>query len=413
MAKERRQLNWGWVWLGAAVILVLVFLAVRSLTRERLQVRVMQVSRQALESTESTNGRVEPEMNYPMTSPLATTVKAVYVQAGDTVPAGKLLMQLDDIDARARLAGAESGVKAAEAALDAATHNGTLEQQQASAAEVTRARLNRDQAQRDLDALVKLNATGAASASEVSAARQRLEGATAALSSAETSDKSRYSPAEVARARAALNDAEANLDAAREVENRTTVRAPIAGTVYTVDVKPKDFVEQGKRLLQLADLKREQVRAYYDEPTIGALAVGQPVVIQWDAEPGKFWHGHIERVPITVIQVETRRVGEAVVKIDDNNGGELLPDTNVTVTATTSSETNALAAPRDALRSENGKTYVFRVEGDELKRTPVTIGNFNLNQVAILSGLKAGDWVATGTISGQPLQEGVPIKELR
>lgn len=413
MAKERRQLNWGWVWLGAAVILVLVFLAVRSLTRERLQVRVMQVSRQALESTESTNGRVEPEMNYPMTSPLATTVKAVYVQAGDTVPAGKLLMQLDDIDARARLAAAESGVKAAEAALDAATHNGTLEQQQASAAEVTRARLNRDQAQRDLDALVKLNATGAASASEVSAARQRLEGATAALSSAETSDKSRYSPAEVARARAALNDAEANLDAAREVENRTTVRAPIAGTVYTVDVKPKDFVEQGKRLLQMADLKREQVRAYYDEPTIGALAVGQPVVIQWDAEPGKLWHGHIERVPITVIQVETRRVGEAVIKIDDNNGGELLPDTNVTVTATTSSETNALAAPRDALRSENGKTYVFRVEGDELKRTPVTIGNFNLSQVAILSGLKAGDWVATGTISGQPLQEGVPIKELR
>ena len=48
------------------------------------------------------------------------------------VPAGKLLMMLDDVQARARLATAESGVKTAQAAVDAATHNGTLEQQQAT-----------------------------------------------------------------------------------------------------------------------------------------------------------------------------------------------------------------------------------------------------------------------------------------
>ena len=49
----------------------------------------------------------------------------------------------------------------------------------------------------------------------------------------------------------------------------------------------------------------------------------------------------------------------------------------------------------------------------ELVRTPVTTGTFNLTQVAILSGLKEGDWVATGATSGQPLQEGVPIKVVR
>jgi HlyD family secretion protein len=48
-----------------------------------------------------------------------------------------------------------------------------------------------------------------------------------------------------------------------------------------------------------------------------------------------------------------------------------------------------------------------------LKRTPVTYGTMNLNQVAILSGLNAGDWVATGSISGQPLQEGVPIRPVK
>ena len=45
--------------------------------------------------------------------------------AGRPGPAGKLLLVLDDVQARARVATAESGVKAAQAALDAVTHNGT------------------------------------------------------------------------------------------------------------------------------------------------------------------------------------------------------------------------------------------------------------------------------------------------
>lgn len=412
MAKENSQLNWGWVWLTALVILVLVFMAVRSLTRERLDVRVAQVTRQSLKVTESTNGRVEPEMNIQVTSPISTTVKAVYVQPGDTVTAGKVLMQLDDIDALAKLATAESGVKTAQAMLDAATHNGTLEQQQASAAEVTRDRMDRDQAQHDLDALTKLNAAGAASGSEVAAAQRRLEAAQAALAAAETSGKNRYSPAELARAQAALSDAEANLAAARDVENRTSVRAPVSGTVYMINARPTDFVEAGKLLLQMADLKQEQVRAYYDEPDIGGLRVGEPALITWDAIPGKTWNGQVERVPVTVEQYGVRRVGEALISVSDSNG-QLLPDTNVTVTVTTSSQENALVIPKEALVVQNARAFVFRVEGDQLKRTPVTYGTLNVNQAEILSGLKEGEWVATGTISGQPLQEGMPIKEVK
>ena len=116
--------------------------------------------RQVLVNTVSTNGRVEPEENYEFYSPIATTVKAVYVQPGDKVPAGKLLMVLDDVQARARLATAESGVKAAQAAVDAATHNGTQEQRQMAAGDIARARLDRDQARRDLDALIKLQSDG-------------------------------------------------------------------------------------------------------------------------------------------------------------------------------------------------------------------------------------------------------------
>src|SRR5579863_6008127 len=246
MAQERKQLSWRWAWIGAAVILVLVFMSVRSLTRTRLEVRAAEATHQALSSTISTNGRVEPVNNYPKNCPIATTVLAIYVHPGDQVSAGKLLVELDDVQARAHLATAQAVVKNAQAAVEAATHNGTREQQQASAAEVTRARMDHDQAQHDLDALVRLNATGAASASEVSAARQRLATANATLEADETSSKGRYSAAEVDRAKAGLDDAEANLVAAQQVEDRTQVRSPAAGTVYSIDVKPGDFVEQGK-----------------------------------------------------------------------------------------------------------------------------------------------------------------------
>jgi HlyD family secretion protein len=193
---------------------------------------------------------------------------------------------------------------------------------------------------------------------------------------------------------------------------QATMRAPVAGTVYSLDAGRTVFVEEGKLVAQLADLRQERVRAYFDEPEIGRLAVGQKIQIKWDARPGHVWNGHIERTPVTVINLGTRSVGEVLVQIDDADG-ELLPDTNVTVTVTISSESNALSIPREALHSENGRNYVYKIVKDELKKTYVTTGSINLTQAAILSGLQDGDTVATGTVNGQPLLEGAPIKVVR
>jgi len=413
MVRERKQLDRRVIWIGAVILLVAVYFLARSLTRERLPVRIGEAVQEPISSTISNNGKVEPEQNYEVHSPIAALVKAVYVKEGDRVPAGKLLLQLDDVDVRAKLAAADSGVKSAQAALEAATHNGTLEQRQAAAAEIERDKLERDQAQHDLEALVKLNATGAASPSEVTAARQRLATGEANLHAAQQSAHDRYSQAEIARAQAALQDAEANRQAAQQVLAQTSVHAPISGTVYSLNVKPTEYTEEGKLLLQIADLHKEQVLGYFDEPEIGKLAVGQPVTIKWDARLGTVWHGHIERVPVTVITYGTRNVGEVPIEIDDNPDDQLLPDTNVTVTVTTSSQANALSIPRDALRSENGRTFVYKLDGDELKKTFVTTGTVNISQVAITSGLKSGDLVALGTTTGQPLQEGVPIKRVQ
>src|SRR5580704_7434867 len=101
MAEERKQAGRLWLWLGAAVIVVIVYFVARSFMRERLPVREARVSRQELVNNISTNGRVEPMVNFPISSPISTTVRAVNVQQGDQVPAGKPLLELDDAQARA------------------------------------------------------------------------------------------------------------------------------------------------------------------------------------------------------------------------------------------------------------------------------------------------------------------------
>jgi HlyD family secretion protein len=412
MAEARSQTGRRWLWAGIAVILIVVFFTARYFLREKLAVHVAQVEHAPLLNTVSPNGRVEPIVPYRFYSPIATTVKAVYAQDGDTAPAGKLLISLNDAQALAQVANAESGVKSAEAGLYAVTHNGTMAERQAAAATMDQDRLARDQAKQNLDALTKLAATGAASQGEVLSARSQLQTSEATLSAAEQSAKQRFSPDEIARAQAALADAQAALAAAKHVEAQTSIHAPIKGTIYTMDASPSEYTEPGKLLLQMANLSEERVRAYVDEPDLGRLAVGQKAVIRWDAKPDREWKGHITRLPSAVVTYTTRNVGEVLIALDDRPDG-LLPDTNVTVQVTISSEANALTMPREALHEQNGKYFAFKVVDGELKRVPITIGIPNITQVPIVSGLNDGDMVATGTVTGEPLQEGIPIKEVR
>jgi HlyD family secretion protein len=409
MAEERTEKSRRWRWIAVALVVIAVFFVARYFLRDRMPVRVAHVELETLRNEISTNARVEPVDNIQYYSPINTTVKAVHVREGETVPAGKLLIVLDDVSARSQVASAESAVRTAQANLDAVTHNGTQAERQSAAAEVEQDRLARDQAQHDLAALTQLAATGSAAPGEVAAARERLATAQASLDAAEQNAHHRFSPDDLSRAQAALNDARAALDAARHVEAQTSYSAPVAGTIYTLNAASSQFVAAGKLLLEMADLHHERVRAYFDEPDVGKLAVGQNVSIRWEAKPGREWHGHIAVLPATIVEYTTRHVGEVLIDFDEASN-ELPPQSNVTVTVTISSEPNALSMPREALHEQNGKYFVFKVVGNELKRTPVTIGPATITEVPILTGLQDGDIVATGTTTGQPLQEGVPIQ---
>jgi HlyD family secretion protein len=396
------------LWTLAAILLIIVFFAVRRLTREELPLRVAQATVQPLITTDSTNGKVEPQHNFEAHAPIPATVKRLYVKAGDHVARGQLLMALDDADAVARSAAAFASLRGAQANYQASEQGGTQEERNSLAGELTKAQMDRDQAQGDLETLRKLVAQGAAAPSEVASAQQRLDAANTSLSTLEKKQTARYSPADMAHSRADLEQAHAAYAAASAAVADSNVRAPFAGTVYSLPVSQSEYVQQGSLLLQMADLTKLQVRAYFDEPELGALHVGQPAIIAWDALPDREWHGRILSMPSTIITYTTRNVGEVLLSVDDADG-KLLPSTNVKVTVTEQRLDHVLTVPREGLHSESGKNYVYVLHGKVLRRQRVTVGARNLTQVQIVSGLTENATVALSTTNGEPLAEGVPV----
>ena len=410
MAEERRKrISSSVLWIAAAIALVVIFFGVRRMTREKLPLRVAESQVQDLIKPSSTNGRVQPQLTFEAHAPEASIVKDVLVHVGDRVHAGQLLVTLDDSNARAKLATATAALRTAQAGYQTVESGGSHQEQLALTSNIAKAQIDRDQAARDLDAIQKLAAKGAAAPSEVVQAQTRLEIAQASLHSLEEQKKKPFAPVELTRAQSTVEEAEAARAAANQVIEQSNVHAPFAGTVFSLPVTRYSYIEPGAEILQLADLSKLQVHAYFDEPEIGDLQLNNPVSIVWDAKPNLKFHGHIIRLPSSIIDYGTRRVGEVLISIDDSNG-VLLPNISVVVTVVTQEVRNALTVPREALHIEGGRDYVYVVSGDTLRRALVSVGALNLTSVQILSGLKEHTVVALGTTNGAPISEGVPIR---
>lgn len=397
---------------GVLAITALGAIGLHYLLRDKIVVRVAQAGNQDLLSTISTNGKVEPVQDYEAHTGPGGTVQKVYVKVGQKVHKGDLLVVMSSDDARAQIARANEQLKAAQLSLHAVQSGGNQEEQINLASELATAQGITAQATRDLAATQKLQQNGAASAAEVDAARQRLLSAQNAQRALEQRKSSRFTSLDHAHAQAVIGEAEANLAAANAGLKQVEIRAPFDGTIYSVAVNDYDFVGAGEVLVEMADLSNLRVRAYFDEPEIGKLANGQAVKITWDAKPALSWHGHIVRVPDTVITYGTRTVGEVLISVEDADG-QLLPNTNVNTTVTTLARNNVLTVPREALHTDNGATFVYVLNGHTLDKRNIQIGGVNLTQVEILSGLKSGDQVALSISGIQPISNGMHVDTIQ
>jgi HlyD family secretion protein len=403
----RQSRRW-WV-TSLAILAAVIVLAAFVHRDDAVPVRTAVVERSSIRSLVSTNGKIEPVNNFEAHAPVATSVRRVFFKEGDSVKKGQLLVVLDDSDARAQAARAQTLLKAAQADLDAAKRGGNQEEVLSLEAQLVKAGTDRDTAQHNLEALKKLEPEGAASAGEVREAENALARADAQLTFLRQKQTRRYSSAELARVEAQRTEAQATYDAAQDVLAKSNVRAPFDGIVYSLPAKQGGFVAAGDLLLQIADLRKVQVRAFVDEPDVGRLAPGNPIEITWDAVPGRVWRSAVTAIPSTVKLRGSRNVGETT-SIVDNKDLKLLPNINVGVTIVTGEHDNVLVLPREAVRMDDSKPYVLQVAGHELQRREVETSLSNLTQVEITHGLSANDVVAISSWNGKPIGDRTQVK---
>ncbi len=401
---RRRWLVW-----AAGIVAAVVLLASFMSRDDAVLVRAAQAHRNTIRSVVSTNGKVEPIQSFEAHAPVGTTVKKLLVKEGDHVKKGQLLVQLDDAEARSQAARALSQVSAAEADLSAIQSGGNREEVLTVEAQLTKAQGARDAAQRNLDALQRLQQKGAASPAEVKDAENQLARANVDLKLLQQKQKGRYSHPEIARVEAEKTNAQSAHAAAEDVLSQLNIHAPFDGIVFSLPLHQGAYLNPGDLILQEADLTKVLVRAFVDEPDVGRLTPGQKIEVTWDAIPGRIWNGAVNTIPTVVKLRGTRNVGETTCVVD-NHDFKLLPNINVGITIVTAEHRGALTVPREAVRQDDSVPYVYEIVNNELQRRDVQTSVSNLTLVEVTSGISDNAEVALASVNSKPLHSGLPVK---
>jgi HlyD family secretion protein len=398
-----------WILWSLGAVLAVILLASFMSRDDTVPIMAARVSRSTIRSVISTNGKVEPVENFEAHAPLGTTVKRLLVKEGDHVKRGQLLVELNATSARSQAAQALAQVRNSEADVSALEHGGTQEEVLTLQAELVKARLNYDSAQRNLEALKRLQQTGAAAPGEVRAGQNHLDDAAAQLKLLEAKQKDRYSRPEIERVAAQHSEAQSAYSAAEDVLSQLSIRAPFNGIVYSLPIKHDGWVNPGDLILEEADLSKVQIRAYVDEPDVARLAPGEKIEVTWDAMPGRIWPGAVTTVPASVKLHGTRNVGETTC-IVDNRDFKLLPNINVGVTIISAEHADALTIPREALRQDDSVPFVYQVVNNEIRRQSVQTSISNLTKVEITGGIREHALVAITSTNSKPLRDHLPVR---
>jgi HlyD family secretion protein len=359
------------------------------------EVTVLAVGRENLSAMISSNGKLEPLEPQIFRAPFDGFVSRVLAVEGHAVKRGELLLEMETAETAASLARAKEELVAAEEALRAARAGGAVEEVaqlekdvRANVAELVRLRSEQQ-------ALARLLAKQAATQDELDRNKLELERAEAQARLLQQKKDDLARRLRLDQERAALLVERARNDA-RSLEEKLSQARPTAasnGTLFLLSVRARDFVHTGDVLAEVADLSRVRVRAFVDEPELGALEAGQTVEITWDAAPGHIWNGRTESVPHAVVSRGTRSVGEVLCSVE-NAKPELMPNTNVRVLIRVRERQNAVVVPRGAVRVEGNRRVVFVLEGTRLRQREIRVGIASATKFEVLSGLKEGERVA-------------------
>jgi HlyD family secretion protein len=365
-------------------VLALALLTWAALREPVQMVSVATVVRGALEQSFLEEGKTRLKQRYVVTAPLAGQVRRITLQPGDAVRAGQVLAQMEPVsasllDARAR-SQARAEVSSSEAALQAA-------RQRISAAETASA-----VAQKELQRLGALAASGMVTASLLDQTRAQADSATAALSTAR---------ADVQMAQQRLHGAQALLgDEGRSGRGKLiSVTAPADGVIVKRTVESAMAVPVGQVLLEIGNPQALEIEVEVLSSDAVRLKPGTRArVLRWGGEG--VLEASVTRIEpggytkVSALGVEEQRTRVILDFVTTPEKWSALGDAyRVEVEFILRQEKDVLQVASNALFRHADGWAVYRVEAGAARRTSVQPGLRSALATQVLGGVEAGQSV--------------------
>ncbi len=343
----------------------------------------------------NTNGKVEAEKVFELHPPLSGRCTRIYVREGAQLKSGDPVLALDDSALRSELASARAELATAETELRNVERGPTAEELNQAEAEIARYRMEADAARKTLEANERLLQKGAVSRFEVEESRRGLARAEQSLQSAITRRddiRRRYDTVDRQRAVARVEAAKSRISFLESSIERSILRAPASGTLYQFDVRDGAYLEAGALVGLLADLTRLRVRAFVDEPEMGRVALGNTVIVHWDARPQESWKGVVAHIPAQVVARGTRSVAEVLCSISSPQQ-TLIPNINVDAEIETVQGPKVPTLPRECVFPEGKDYFVWVFQNGQARKRKVVTGRATSTFMEVTGGLSVGDRV--------------------
>jgi HlyD family secretion protein len=429
-----------------------VFASIKYNQRGIVDVQTGRVARQDLVASVTASGEIKPKnyINLGANTIGPAPITEILVKEGDHVRKGQVVAKMESVQANADVVAQKASIDtsladsaAAEAGLKSqadgvTTAQATLDKNKA---ELARTKSNFDRATELFDA--KLLAK-----QDYDQKRAEYDTAVAAIGEAEA--RLSQARAQESQARQQLTSAQkhtaqqqANLNRFADILEKYDVTAPIDGIVTNLPVRAGETVVPGVQnsaastIMTIADMSVITAEVKVDETDIVNVEVGQRAEVTIDAMPNHTFHGHVTEIGDTAIlrssgvaasqsntSDQEAKDFKVVVALDDPPE-DIRPGLSCTGKIVTATKPRVLTIPIQALTvrkrgdldpkkpdgvqaasnvdpvAEKAKKEelqgVFTIRNGKAEFIPVKTGITGTTDIEVLSGLKDGDQIITGT----------------
>ena len=346
-----------------------------SVTDDAVPVSVELAARGPISNSLGSTANLRARREVEVATQVAGLVTAVKAEEGDFVRPGQMLCSLDDRDLRIDLELAQQRLAQTKIQLEAAS----IRRDQAEA----KLRNKRAELERNEQALSQ----GLLAESEVAVQRHDIE---------DIEHDLRVVDSTVRENRFRQDELEAEIRKVQLQISQTSITAPFAGRITERKVELGQSLRVAEGIFRVAAFSPLYADVHLAETDSREARAGQSATIWLGALGGEVARGRVERVsPVVDEQTGTVKV---TVRFDPPNPG-FRPGAFVRVDIETSTDSDAVLIPRQAIIEEDGELFVVVVGEDRTaRRAAVELGYQNDTEVQVRSGVSEGETVV---VAGQ------------